>query len=144
MNISGFSLEEALAKAIGSVKEKLSGLTFEIMCKVYSSNLLYELRLLHIPVHLINTLDFGSNYEHHFLLVPQHQEKRKYYLIDLFFHQFLKCPLSLYSLWKDGYQAVNDEDFYLYFQIVTNYKVEIFSVDDAFYGISPSNYKKSG
>lgn len=70
MNISGFSLEEALAKAIGSVKEKLSGLTFEIMCKVYSSNLLYELRLLHIPVHLINTLDFGSNYEHHFLLVP--------------------------------------------------------------------------
>ena len=69
-NMRGFNLEKEIETTIKRVKERLSNLVEERMCKVYNSLLLNELLRSHIPVRLINTFDLGIDYEHFFLLIP--------------------------------------------------------------------------
>lgn len=69
-NIKGIDQTKEIENAIVKVREKLSLLVEERMCKVYNGLLLNELLCSHIPARLINTLDLGINYEHVFLLIP--------------------------------------------------------------------------
>ena len=88
-NIRGINNEEELVIGISIVKEKLNDLTDERTCKIYSSYLVNELKGLHVPVRLVNTLDLGIDFEHHFVLVPSN-EIGDYFIVDLTFTQFNK------------------------------------------------------
>lgn len=137
-DISGKSNENELINAITCVKQELSGLTEERMCKVYSSFLLKELLKHHIPSRLINTLDLGLNYEHIFVLVAANQME-DYFLLDLTFSQFKTCD-HFTKLLTDGYQKVNDNDLNYYLNIITKANfTNQFSLDNIFFSISTSH-----
>lgn len=131
-NVYGKNNEEQLRKSISAVKEQLSILDEDRMCKVYSNFLSKELSNNHVPSRIINTLDLDAEYEHHFILVPTNTEG--YFLADMTFSQFSPKEDELPQLLENGYQLINDETFNKYLNIVTgNSIIGDFHVDDAFY-----------
>lgn len=131
-NIYGKNNEEQLIKAISMVKDQLNNLTEERMCKVYSSYLLNELNLRHVPVRKINTLEFGLTYEHEFILVPTNDNG--YFLADLTFSQFNQNRENLTQLQNCGYQLMDNQSLHSYLSIISqNHFEQSISVDDMFY-----------
>lgn len=117
-NIRGKNNEEGLIKAIQNVKKELIGLTEERMCKVYNGYLFNELVKNHIPAKLVNTLDYGYDYEHVFVLVLDNNEG--YFLADLTFSQFNIKDEYFNHLIKQYYQKVNNKDIELYLNTIFN------------------------
>lgn len=135
-NIRGTDNEQEIIQSIKSIKEILKGLTEERMCKVYSSYLHEELKKLHVPASIINTMELGIDYEHIFILVSTNIEE-KYYLTDLTFKQFHTNENEFTKLLIDGYQIVDDSLFNKYLQIISNNKLdEPIYIDDAFYKVN--------
>ncbi len=124
-NITGINLEEEIITSIKKVKEDLNHLTEERTCKIYSSFLYQELLKQHIPCKVINTLDLGFSYEHHFILIPNNNT---YYLVDLTFSQFSYQENLLDFLLKNGYQEISDFEFNAYLLAVlgTMYQEPVF------------------
>lgn len=130
-NINGKNIEEELKESILVVKEKLKDLTNERTCKIYSGYLLDELTKRHVTARLINSLDLGIPYEHHFLLIPDIDE---YFLADLTFLQFNVQPEAFLKLLKDGYQRIDSIAINVYLRIISSgeYK-ELTEVEKVFY-----------
>ncbi len=119
-NLLGKNTESELVSAISSVRKKLKYLDEDRMCKVYSDFLLKELLNRHISSRLINTLDFGFNYEHFFILVKKYDDG--YFLVDLTFSQFNSYSLYFSKLLIDGYQTIDDKGINDYLSIITREK----------------------
>lgn len=118
LNINGLNIEEELTKSIATVKNELSGLTEERMCKVYSSYLYNNLLKKHIPAKLLSTLSFGFDYEHIFILIPDNSEY--YFLVDLTFSQFGIEDNTFKHLSKHNYQKIKKDGLELYFDVIFN------------------------
>ena len=133
-NISGISIEEKIQVSIINVKKTLNNLTEERTCKIYSSYLYQELLRNHIPCKVVNTLDLGFSYEHHFVLIPN---TNTYYLADLTFSQFPYQENLLSSLLKNGYQEISDMEFNAYLlAVLGSLYQEPILLEDAYFGSS--------
>lgn len=139
-NIYGKNNEEELIKSISNVRETLSGLLEERMCKVYSGFLLRELNNHHVPSRLINSLDLGIEYEHMFVLVPSNDTG--YFLADLTFSQFNTEHEQLNQLLSKGYQHIDDNSLNCYLNIISkgNFTNQI-SAEDIFYSVKSFDQK---
>ena len=85
LNIQDNDNEKEIINTISMYLKKLSN-NQEGMCKVHSLNLKDLLNKKKIKTYLINSLDLGATYEHHFLLALGSNDK--YYIIDLTYSQF--------------------------------------------------------
>lgn len=142
-NIYGKDNEQELKKSITKIKDILSGLIEERMCKVYSRYLLKELNNRHVPARLINTLDLGLNYEHEFILVPSNTTG--YFLSDLTFSQFNNKSKELSELLIKGYQYIDNKTFNRYINVISKETINNnLTPDDLFYSFydNVSNIKK--
>lgn len=140
-NIRGLNHEDELIKAISNVRKKLSLLTEERMCKVYSSYLLNELNNSHVPARLVNTLDLGLDYEHYFVLVSKNNNDG-YFLTDLTFSQFNNNSPLFNNLLEKGYQNTDDNLLNCYLKIVSQNSFDDYvTIDNIYYSVSDSNKK---
>lgn len=143
-NISGKNNEEELKKAIFYVREKLSNLGEERMCKVYSSFLLKELLQRHVPARLINTLDLGLEYEHQFILVAKSETDGGYFIVDLTFSQFQQTKNCFSKLLENGYQTIENNNLIDYLNIVSNGCIKAnISLDKIFFSPLSSNFSEN-
>ena len=94
LNLSGGKVEDKLKDSITEVKEELSGLDVEQMCRVYSGHLHEKLRNRHVMCRLVDTSDFGVDYSHQFILV---KDNSNYYLSDLTVVEKLNTMLLFHS-----------------------------------------------
>ena len=132
-NIRGINNEEEIIKAINEVKKELNDLTEERTCKIYSSYIVNELKDKHVPVRLINTLDLGIDFEHHFVIVPSN-DFGDYFIVDLTFTQFNKDSDVFKDLINKGYQVLNDYSLNCYLRVVSNNEYDQYiSMDDIYY-----------
>jgi len=130
-NIKRVNREEIIKECIINSKKNLNGLTNERMCKVYSSSVFQELNKKGIGARIINTVDLGFDYEHHFVLV---NDIDKYYLIDLTFSQFLINDNMFNELNSCGYIMVNDELLNRYLSFINKNSVSNYLLDNIYYG----------
>lgn len=130
-NIKRVNREEIIKECIINSKKNLNGLTNERMCKVYSSSVFQELNKKGIGSRIINTIDLGFDYEHHFVLV---NDIDKYYLIDLTFSQFLIDDDMFNKLNSYGYIMVNDELLNRYLSFINKNSVSNYLLDNIYYG----------
>lgn len=129
-NISRIDIEEELIDAISITRSQLEGLTEERMCKVYSSYLQEELKKRHILARIINTIDLGLNYEHHFILISSNDSN--YILADLTFSQF-ETNTEFDQLLEKGYQYIDNKGLANYLSIINNKDItNQISVDNIF------------
>lgn len=124
----------------------------EGLCKVISLEVSASLKEDDVSHRIINTKDFGSDYEHNFVIAFYKTDEVHYVLIDLTFHQFLpeegrvllpnfkKWPAEvllmdtkgkdvLESLLNFGYAPINNEIFNKYLACFTN-KDTTFNIND--------------
>jgi len=131
-NIRKTDYEQAIINTINKTKNKLTSLTEERTCFLYSSYIYEELKNNHIPARIISTKDLNYDYEHRFVLVPNTNEDN-YFIIDLTFSQFNNKEL-FNDLLNKGYQKINNDLLSFYLPVVTNDNKDIeVSLDDIFY-----------
>ena len=127
INILG-NKEETIKSSIKNVREKLKTINEEGNCYSYSNYIYNELLENHIVCKIINTKDYGYDYMHYFVLVPNTQND--YYLIDLTYSQFNNEYFS--NLKRDGYIKINNSEFILYLSIVSGQANNI-SLDSVYF-----------
>ena len=127
INILG-NKEETIKTSIKNVREKLKTISEEGNCYSYSNYIYNELLDRHVVCKIINTKDYGYDYMHYFVLVPDTQSD--YYLIDLTYSQFNNDYFN--NLKNNGYIKLNNSEFILYLSIVTGLAQNI-SLDSVYF-----------
>ena len=130
LNIGNNNIEETIIKCINNTRHDLRNIVQKQRCKIYSSYFSDLLKKEHITHKIINTLELGYDYDHHFVLVPK--DSNCYYLIDLTYSQFETDRFS--ELLDNGYIVVNDAMFSIYLSIVTG-KIKENNMDDVYLNI---------
>ena len=121
LNIDGKKVEDKIEDAIDETRRELDGLMTDLTCKIYSQYMKKNLNKQHAIHKVVNTLEFGFPYEHHFNVVMEND--KNFYVVDLTYNQF-QNPEFLDLIFK-GYEKLSDEEFAQYLRIVGKDKKDI-------------------
>ncbi len=126
LNIQNIDTEDLIKSAISEVKNELQGLSPERMCLVFSSYLYNALLKRHLLVHMIDTHDLGTSYQHRFVVV---YNGINYYLCDLTYSMFQNSLFP--ELLSNGYMKCDSNSLKSYLEIITREDVDL-SIDEVF------------